>query len=321
MYAEYFPIVSDLVHRLGLVALISMGYGSIIRGFSQPLTRGCMVGLLFGCSTILSMLDPVLVDAGIIIDARSILLALSAPFGGFIALAVATTLTIIARIIIGGNGVYAGVAGIMIICLISFIFRFAYQPKTYTWKHFLILGLTVPLYGLSIFILPFEQALPIFQRIALPMLTLSVTGIVLISLFLQRELMRFDQVKVLEVDAHTDPLTNLANRRLFDRVARRTFRKAASTGGELFSLVMIDIDSFKSINDHWGHSNGDLVLIEISTIIRSLVRKSDLVARYGGEEITILMPAAPPAKPWQWLKQSAGVSMKRSSIWGGDKPT
>ncbi len=128
--------------------------------------------------------------------------------------------------------------------------------------------------------------------IALPILTLSVAGIFLISMFLHRERLRVDRVKTLEVDAHTDPLTNLANRRLFDRVARRTFRKAASTGGDVFSLVMIDIDSFKSINDRWGHSNGDLVLVEISTIIRSLVRKSDLVARYGGEEIAILMPSA-----------------------------
>ncbi|WP_164133699.1 diguanylate cyclase, partial [Stenotrophomonas maltophilia] len=84
---------------------------------------------------------------------------------------------------------------------------------------------------------------------------LNVAGIFLISMFLHRERLRVDRVKTLEVDAHTDPLTNLANRRLFDRVARRTFRKAASTGGDVFSLVMIDIDSFKSINDRWGHSN------------------------------------------------------------------
>ncbi|SDP10031.1 diguanylate cyclase [Phyllobacterium sp. OV277] len=292
MYTEYFPIVADLVHRLGLVALVSMAYGSIIRGFHTPVTRSFMVGLLFGCSAVISMLDPVIVDQGIIVDARSILLALSAPFGGVVAVLVSTTLTIISRILIGGNGVYAGVVGIVIIGLISLIFTQVYRPKNYSWKHFIILGLTVPLYTLSIFVLPFEQALPIFQRIALPMLTLSVTGIILISMFLHRERLRVDRVKILEVDAHTDPLTNLANRRLFDRVARRTFRKAASTGGDVFSLVMIDIDSFKSINDHWGHSNGDLVLVEISTIIRSLVRKSDLVARYGGEEIAILMPTA-----------------------------
>lgn len=292
MYAEYFSVFADLVHRLGLVALVSMAYGSIIRAFNIPWTRGLMVGLLFGCSAIISMLDPVIVDEGIIVDARSILLALSAPFGGVVAVLVSTALTILSRVLIGGVGVHAGVVGIVIIGLISLIFTLVYRPQTYSWKHFLILGLTVPLYTLSVFILPFEQALAIFQRIALPMLTLSVAGIFLISMFLHRERLRVDRVKTLEVDAHTDPLTNLANRRLFDRVARRTFRKAASTGGDVFSLVMIDIDSFKSINDHWGHSNGDLVLVEISTIIRSLVRKSDLVARYGGEEIAILMPSA-----------------------------
>lgn len=157
MYAEYFPVFADLVHRLGLVALISMAYGSIIRAFNLPWTRGLMVGLLFGGAAIISMLDPVIVDDGIIVDARSILLALSAPFGGVVAVLVSTALTILSRVLIGGVGVQAGVVGIVIIGLISLIFTLVYRPQTYSWKHFLILGLTVPLYTLSIFILPFEQ--------------------------------------------------------------------------------------------------------------------------------------------------------------------
>ncbi|MCE3590461.1 hypothetical protein LXJ59_28145, partial [Escherichia coli] len=114
------------------VALISMAYGSIIRAFNLPWTRGLMVGLLFGGAAIISMLDPVIVDDGIIVDARSILLALSAPFGGVVAVLVSTALTILSRVLIGGVGVQAGVVGIVIIGLISLIFTLVYRPQTYS---------------------------------------------------------------------------------------------------------------------------------------------------------------------------------------------
>lgn len=91
----------------------------------------------------------------------------------------------------------------------------------------------------------------------------------------------------LEVLAMTDALTGLSNRRHFgDQLARETTR-AAETGRPL-SLVTLDIDRFKSINDQHGHPAGDAVLRRVALLLEEQVRGSDLLARIGGEEFAVL---------------------------------
>lgn len=88
-----------------------------------------------------------------------------------------------------------------------------------------------------------------------------------------------------------DPLTNLFNRRmLHDRLDEEVSRSRRYV--KPLSLVMIDIDYFKKINDNHGHLAGDRILIELSTLMKKSVRKIDIVARFGGEEFTILLPDA-----------------------------
>jgi diguanylate cyclase (GGDEF)-like protein len=90
--------------------------------------------------------------------------------------------------------------------------------------------------------------------------------------------------------ALSDGLTGLANRRCFDETIEREFRRAARTGRPL-SLIMMDIDYFKTFNDHYGHPAGDACLREISCAVQGLLRRpGDMVARYGGEELAILLP-------------------------------
>ena len=86
-----------------------------------------------------------------------------------------------------------------------------------------------------------------------------------------------------------DPLTGLYNRNQFDIGLEQEFNRSQRYKNK-FSVAMIDIDHFKSINDTYGHQFGDYVLIEISKIIQHAFRKTDIVYRYGGEEIVILMP-------------------------------
>jgi len=67
----------------------------------------------------------------------------------------------------------------------------------------------------------------------------------------------------------------------------------AKRNGSKFSLVMLDIDRFKNINDRFGHNAGDLVLKSITEIIKNRIRKTDTLARWGGEEFVILLPDTP----------------------------
>ncbi len=86
-----------------------------------------------------------------------------------------------------------------------------------------------------------------------------------------------------------DPLTNTYNYRyLMERLPSEIYR--AKRYSEPFSICMLDIDYFKSINDAYGHLIGDKVLIEFSKLAKDLLRQSDVLARYGGEEFIILMP-------------------------------
>ncbi len=96
----------------------------------------------------------------------------------------------------------------------------------------------------------------------------------------------------LEELARTDPLTELANRRWFDRELAWRFGHARRYGRPL-SLAMIDIDHFKDINDRYGHPSGDAVLQSLARIFDRCTRDSDFVARYGGEEFVVIVPETP----------------------------
>ncbi|NSW92552.1 PAS domain S-box protein [Gudongella oleilytica] len=86
-----------------------------------------------------------------------------------------------------------------------------------------------------------------------------------------------------------DVLTNAYNRRYFTQKLEEEIERARRTDGK-FSLVMLDIDRFKRINDNFGHNAGDLVLKSMTEMIKNRIRKIDTLARWGGEEFVILLP-------------------------------
>ena len=92
--------------------------------------------------------------------------------------------------------------------------------------------------------------------------------------------------------AQTDALTGIANRSLLDSRLRLAIEEAYTTGQPL-SLIMGDIDHFKSFNDTYGHHIGDKVLKVTASVIKQNVKGRDLAARYGGEEFCIVLPATP----------------------------
>jgi diguanylate cyclase len=90
-------------------------------------------------------------------------------------------------------------------------------------------------------------------------------------------------------DASTDALTGLSNRRAFDHALRHEAAHAMNAGSSL-AFVLLDIDHFKMVNDHWGHPAGDEVLRQVAGTLTRTVRGGDVVARYGGEEFAVILP-------------------------------
>ena len=116
------------------------------------------------------------------------------------------------------------------------------------------------------------------------------------------------QVEDISREALTDGLTGIGNRKLFDQRLKQLVATALENGTEI-SLLMLDIDHFKSVNDRWGHQLGDDVLRLVAGALIDGIKGRDQAARYGGEEFAILLPGtrlADAAKLADQLRESVG---------------
>ena len=108
-----------------------------------------------------------------------------------------------------------------------------------------------------------------------------------------------------------DGLTGVTNHRHFVELLRQEVERS-SRGGRPLSLVMADIDDFKSINDTHGHPAGDAVLRHVAQVLAGLLRRTDVVARYGGEEFVAMLPEAGP-EPAASIAETMRAEVERRS--------
>ncbi len=97
------------------------------------------------------------------------------------------------------------------------------------------------------------------------------------------------EVKRIFAFAYIDFLTKVGNRHYFDKIIQQEIKRHQRLGSR-FSLIMVDVDHFKRINDRFGHYAGDMVLKQLTKILKSSIREIDHIIRYGGEEFLILLP-------------------------------
>jgi diguanylate cyclase len=96
-------------------------------------------------------------------------------------------------------------------------------------------------------------------------------------------------LEAIRAETLTDPLTGLGNRKYFDRAIEDAVKNAMKNG-EPLSLLMFDIDHFKSFNDNYGHLTGDQVLRLVAMSLKATIKGQDITARYGGEEFAVVLP-------------------------------
>ncbi len=113
---------------------------------------------------------------------------------------------------------------------------------------------------------------------------------ILLSIALAEQIRRAQNEKLQAQQlARTDILTRLGNRLAFDEISEHIWNHA-TRNKQALCFVMLDIDKFKSINDHHGHATGDTVLKTISATLQKVVREGDVLVRWGGEEFAIMLP-------------------------------
>ena len=111
-----------------------------------------------------------------------------------------------------------------------------------------------------------------------------------VSNAVDRERRLLDHAESLRARSYVDGLTGIANRRHFDVALDRELRRAQRNGGAL-SLLLMDIDSFKAYNDHFGHQEGDACLVTVAQALGAMLKRpADVAARYGGEEFAAILP-------------------------------
>lgn len=99
----------------------------------------------------------------------------------------------------------------------------------------------------------------------------------------------FNDISTMQMQTLTDPLTRIPNRLHFTMVYQHAIN-VARRGENPLGIIFFDIDHFKDVNDRYGHLIGDKVLKQIASLVRQRIRKSDIVARWGGEEFVLLLP-------------------------------
>lgn len=270
----------------GLMCLAFL-FSTVLRRFYGSQFQELAFGVLFGLTIVLGMINPISLGDGLIFDTRTLLLVSAVAFGGPLAGGVALGFGVACRIVLGGAGMTAGVAGLVLSYGLACLAVRVLRPRI---KHPVVFDAALGLIGtgsiIVVVLLPVDVALGVIRNILPTLLISNAVGVVAIGLVCRREMKFFAATKAIEHLAQRDPLTNLFNRRGLDvQMAKRRFDDKQG-----HALFYFDIDNFKTINDDHGHDAGDAVLSVIAARIRNSLRKEAVFTRHGGDEFSIYLP-------------------------------
>ena len=280
-----------IVNTLGVFALLTLAYGRLLKIVEPTLIKSIAFGIVFGMGASLAIANAAQPSSGVYVDPRAVMLTLAGPFGGAITALVAAAIAATARLWSGGIGAPAGIANIFATAGIGVVFsRFVFdarRPKSFYGM--LCLGLVSNIPFLLVLTVPVDNAIDIYLTGVIPLAIANTLGVLILGHVLRAEHKTFLLARQMEAAAFIDPLTGLPNRRCFQQDVDKLVAEAKANGTPL-SVLVVDIDFFKRVNDMFGHDVGDIILIEVAEVIRRHVRGRDIIARFGGEEVVMAMP-------------------------------
>ncbi|MCK5931012.1 MAG: diguanylate cyclase [Fulvimarina manganoxydans] len=279
-----------MTNALGIFALVTTSYAYVLRYSSPGLGRDLILGIMFGIGACLAIADTNEFVPGLFIDPRAVMLVLAGPFGGIVSACVAAVMACALRLHDGGVGAQAGAMNNLATAALGVLFaKYVVAGRLVRFSHLLALGLlsNVPL--LFILTVPLPNSVELFLRVIGPLSLVDTIGVLILGHVLRDAYRTNSSRERLAREATTDPLTGLSNRRDFERRLETLLEKAGKTDSPV-SLLILDIDHFKTVNDTLGHEAGDRVLVRIADVVRERIGNDHLAARYGGEEFVVAMP-------------------------------
>lgn len=287
-------MVRDLfINAVILIAFVSIRYNFFRdSGISTPVrTRDkILCGLYSGVLGIILMLFSVHATPSVILDYRNLAIVFAAIHGGVGTVMITGLLMGLFRVI------YFGISTVSIVALMvavidsigcGLIAHHVKKPKK-KWIWCVIWCLTIGSIAFSILIKD--------HALLMEILAYYWIGTTLVSLLLYPYVAfledKSEKYRKLEEECTTDFLTGLNNVRAFDTYYNQAIHDAQEKGEKL-SLLLIDIDFFKKVNDTYGHMEGDVILKELGKILKSTCRSFDIISRNGGEEFSVLLLDCP----------------------------
>lgn len=281
-------IIKDFFVNLAILISLIFLYTQLTKSSplnkTSPLTKKLIVGVIGGVlSNILMQFS---IHIGItLVDLRHIPIILLSYYGGAIPAFISMVLVIIGRFAIGINT--SSYAAVMLIILVTAAAIYLSNRNiSKNIKIFLTLSFSNIIFSVMISFL-LEDIKLLFMLIPSYWIITYFSGFVAFYMvkYLRTSQALFNRYKL---ESLTDSLTGLNNVRKFDEIFNSVL-KSAESKQEMVSLLYIDIDFFKKVNDTYGHKEGDIVLKELGTILKNSTRSFDIVSRNGGEEFTVIL--------------------------------
>jgi diguanylate cyclase len=286
-------LLSDLFINLCILVMLLSAFNLLSRkkkGFISPTIntyRRVHFGINMGLMGIVLMYYTIHFD-GTIVDLRQIPIIIAALYGGALPSIIASILIAVGRISLYGVNNASIFASVLII-LIGFSCGVMSKIRLGLVKKLLTMNITnLILTSIVFFLLTDDKT--ILMKIYISYWSVSLVGGFSVICLMEYMRRSKEQLQSAQENADRDFLTGLYNVRKFDELLKESLRKSDKHNEQL-SMILIDIDYFKQINDKFGHQSGDEVLKQLSKIFRDSCRSIDIPSRIGGEEFSVILPS------------------------------
>lgn len=285
-------ILIELIQNIALLVALAVVLQIVIsRTEKTSSTRTALIGCLFGTIGILGMMTPIQYAPGVILDGRSIILAIAGLVGGPLVALISVTITGAYRVLLGGAGMPVGMLVICASAAIGVVFYYIRKRAGGLLGALPLLGfgLLVNIVMLMLFmLLPDRIGYNVIQEVGLTILALYPPATMLVGLLFQdyeeKETARLALIQL----AYYDSLTKLPNRVLLIEKLNQslTFSKQE---GYINALILFNLDRFKTLNDARGHATGDMLLRAVTDRLTMTLDPEDILARMSADEFAILV--------------------------------